>query len=206
MIGRKNGGNVANCTMINLHNYNITTHFSTPLLHLNNRTLANEMLPICRDILSNESLVTNAWGYKNTYDPGTGIAELPEMNKFKQYTSSVAREFLQSLGYGKINFEPQIFTSQMNKKDSHGRHAHAGAVLSGVFYLNMPEGASPIQFYDPRPWRDTRVLPVSRETEYTRSSFNFTPSVGDFIMWESWLHHEVIPNECDDRVTLVFNL
>ena len=79
-------------------------------------------------------------------------------------------------------------------------------LLSGVFYLNMPEGSSPIQFYDPRPWRDTRVMPVKRETENNISSFNFNPSAGDFIMWESWLHHEVIPNKSNDRVTLVFNL
>lgn len=192
--------------MINMHRFNVTNHFATPLLHLRNPILASEMLPVCRKILDNENLVTNAWGYKNTYNPGIGIAELPEMAKFKSYILNVAREFLGHLGYNKIEFEPQIFTSQMNEKDSHGRHAHPGAVLSGVFYLNMPPGASPIQFYDPRPWRDTRVLPVKKETEYTRSSFNFNPSSGDLIMWESWLHHEVIPNNCKDRVTLVFNL
>ena len=173
---------------------------------MHNIGLAQEMLPVCRSILDNDELVTNAWGYKNTYNPSTGIADLPEMSKFKSYVSSVAREFLSRLGYEKIEFEPQIFTSQMNEKDSHGRHAHAGAVISGVFYLNMPAGASPIQFYDPRPWRDTRVLPVKKETEYTIPSFNFNPSKGDLIMWESWLHHEVIPNNCKDRVTLVFNL
>ena len=192
--------------MINMHNFELSNHFATPLLHLRNLPLAKEMLPICRNILSNEKYLTNAWGYKNTYDPATGIAELPEMSKFKSFTKSVAREFLQKLGYDQIEFEPQIFTSQMGVKDSHGRHAHAGAVLSGVFYLNMPEGASPIQFYDPRPYRDTRSMPIKKDTEYTRSSFNFSPSAGDFIMWESWLHHEVIPNNCDDRVTLVFNL
>jgi uncharacterized protein (TIGR02466 family) len=175
-------------------------------MHLHNPALANEMLPICRSILSNDDLLTNAWGYKNTYDPGIGIANLPKLSKFKSYIISVANEFLDSLGYHKIEFDPQIFTSQMNEKDSHGRHSHPGAVLSGVFYLNVPEGSSPIQFYDPRPWRDTRVLPVKKETQFTNSSFNFNPSAGDLLMWESWLHHEVIPNNSKDRVTLVFNL
>ena len=192
--------------MINMHRFNITNYFPTPLLHLNNIALAQEMLPVCRSILDNEELLTNTWGYKNTYNPGTGIADLEEMSKFKSYIISLAKEFLDKLGYQTIQFEPQIFTSQMNEKDSHGRHSHAGAVLSGVFYLNMPEGASPIQFYDPRPWRDTRVLPMKRNTEYTQPSFNFQPIVGDLIMWESWLHHEVIPNNCEDRITLVFNL
>jgi uncharacterized protein (TIGR02466 family) len=189
-----------------MHRFNITDHFSTPLLHLNNAGLAREMLPICRKILNDDTLLTNTWGYKNTYNPVNGIAHLPEMESFKKYTHSVAREFLDHLGYDKIEFVDQIFTSQMNKRDSHGRHAHPGAVLSGVFYLNMPEGASPIQFYDPRPWRDTRVLPIKRNSEYNRSSLVFKPVAGDLLLWESWLHHEVIPNDCDDRVTLVFNL
>lgn len=192
--------------MINMHRFNITNHFSTPLLHLNNASLAREMLPVCRKILADDNLVTNAWGYKNTYDPASGIANLPEIATFKNYIHSVAKEFLDHLGYDKIIFEDQIFTSQMNEQDSHGRHAHPGAVLSGVFYLNMPEGASPIQFYDPRSWRDTRVLPVKRDNEYNRSSFVFNPIAGDLLLWESWLHHEVIPNKCKDRVTLVFNL
>ena len=194
--------------MINMHRYETSYHFATPLIHLNNKPLADEMLPVCRDILNDESFVTNKWDYKNTYTPGQGIEQLPQMEKFVTYVKSVAKQFLNDLGYDTnvIQFEPQVFTSQMNNGDSHGRHCHPGAILSGVFYLNMPEGSSPIQFYDPRPWRDTRVMPVKRETENNISSFNFNPSAGDFIMWESWLHHEVIPNKSNNRVTLVFNL
>lgn len=191
-----------------MHRYNLSQHFATSILHINNRFLADEMLPICRNILDDEQLLTNKWDYKNTYTPGQGIEQLPQMNKFLTYVKSIAKQYLNDLGYDSnaISFDPQVFTSQMNKGDSHGRHCHPGAVLSGVFYLNMPENSSPIQFYDPRPWRDTRVMPIKRETEHNRPSFNFNPSAGDFIMWESWLHHEVIPNKSDDRITLVFNL
>lgn len=195
--------------MINMHNLNIQSFFPTPIARTTNVRLAEEMLPICRSILDNDQYVTNQWDYKNTYTTGEGIEELPQLLKFRQYIMSVGKDFLKNIGYNSdiLNDRiPQIFTSQMNEKDSHGRHAHAGAILSGVFYLNVPEGSSPIQFYDPRSHRDILSLPVNRDTPFSENGVSFLPRKGELMIWESWLHHEVVPNNCKDRVTLVFNL
>jgi uncharacterized protein (TIGR02466 family) len=192
-----------------MHNLQIGANFPTPIAKTSNTKLAEEMLPVCRKILDDPKYVTNQWDYKNTYTNGEGIEVLPQIEKFKQYILSVGREFLTSIGYDPVAIQgrvPQIFTSQMNEKDSHGRHSHAGAILSGVFYLNVPHGSSPIMFYDPRPHRDTICLPIKADSEFNRSCITFHPMVGDLVIWESWLHHEVIPNNCKDRVTLVFNL
>ena len=196
--------------MINLHKFEISNHFSTPLLHLHNVRLANEMLPLCKSMLSNEENNTAQWGYKTTYEPatGNGLERLPQFASFKKYVCDIGKEYLKELGYEtkEIEFLPSIFTSEMKPGDRHGRHCHPGALLSGVFYLQMPENSSPIKFFDPRQWRDTRLVPVKKATEYTREEINYTPVAGDLLLWESWLHHEVVPNNCDNRITLVFNL
>ena len=196
--------------MINLHKFEVTNHFSTPLLYMSNIALAEEMLPLCKSILNDENNNTNQWGYKTSYQPasGNGLESLPQFSKFNTYIKSISNDFLRYLGYDheQIDLLPSIFTSEMHVGDRHGRHCHPGAILSGVFYLQMPENSSPIKFYDPRNWRDTRLIPRKKDTQYTRAEFQHHPVAGDLLIWESWLHHEVVPNNSDDRVTLVFNL
>jgi len=196
--------------MINLHKFEISNHFSTPLMHLHNKKLADEMLPLCKNVLADESNNTAQWGYKTSYEPatGNGLEKLPQFHRFEKYICSVGKEFLKELGYNtdEIEFLPSIFTSEMKPGDRHGRHCHPGAILSGVFYLEMPQNSSPIKFFDPRRWRDTRLMPTKKDTIYTREEFVFQPVSGDLLLWESWLHHEVVPNNSDNRITLVFNL
>ncbi len=89
----------------------------------------------------------------------------------------------------------------------HTAHIHPHSVISGTTYVAMPEGTSAIKFEDPR-HAMMMAAPVRRKDarEELRSFIYETPAVGDVLLWESWLRHEVPMNMSEeDRVSVSFN-
>ena len=89
----------------------------------------------------------------------------------------------------------------------HTSHIHPHAVVSGTTYVAMPEGASAIKFEDPRSQMmmaaPTRLKDAAEEL---RQFIYVKPAVGDVLLWESWLRHEVPMNDAeDDRISVSFN-
>lgn len=89
----------------------------------------------------------------------------------------------------------------------HTSHLHPHSVISGTTYVSMPKGTSAIKFEDPRssmmmaaPTRKATARPELRSFVYVK------PDVGDILLWESWLRHEVPMNMVDDeRISVSFN-
>ena len=89
----------------------------------------------------------------------------------------------------------------------HSGHIHPHSVISGTTYVAMPEGASALKLEDPRlpmmmaaPGRRADAPDELRQFHYVQ------PAVGDVLLWESWLRHEVVMNAAeDDRVSVSFN-
>lgn len=168
--------------------------------------LAKLMLPVARKYLDNSLMLTNAWGYKNTYNVDLGLEQFDDLKLFTESINNLSNNFLENLGYdsAKIKLHPHIFVSEMFENDYHSRHAHAGSLLSGILYLQVPDGSSPIVFTDPRPHRDFLCLP--KKDKATDQIF-IDPVEGLMLIWESWLNHEVPKNTSKDgRITMVFNL
>lgn len=188
---------------------NIQFFFPTAICSVLDLDLADRMLPIANKYLNDKKYLTYTWGYKNTYTSDKGIERKEEFldfgNKIKKYGS----EYMRKLGYDLSDDELEIFifASEMHKGDTHRIHTHQNAILSGVFYLSVPENSADINFYDPRPFRKFVSYPVVEQTEVTWESVRFSPSKGLLLIWESWIEHEVPINNSDDgRITLVFNM
>jgi uncharacterized protein (TIGR02466 family) len=89
----------------------------------------------------------------------------------------------------------------------HTSHIHPHSVISGTTYVAMPEGASALKLEDPRsammmaaPLRKADARPELRSFTYV------SPEVGEVLLWESWLRHEVPLNMADeDRISVSFN-
>jgi uncharacterized protein (TIGR02466 family) len=105
--------------------------------------------------------------------------------------------------------------ANVNKKGSHNRaHTHPGCHLSFVYYLKCPEKCGMICFADPRPQANAVQLPLmssddcqgQRPEEYdTQSYWRATP--GRFIIFPSWLTHEVEANSSDEtRISISGNI
>jgi uncharacterized protein (TIGR02466 family) len=169
-------------------------------------SLSDEMLPIAKKYLSDDKFITNAWGYKNTYNADAGLEQFSDFKVFVDFITQAANNFLEKQEYdsSKIKLHPQIFVSEMFENDYHTRHAHAGSLLSGILYLQVPDKSSPIVFTDPRPYRDFLCLPKKNKAN---DQIFIEPVKGLFLIWESWLNHEVPKNfSKTGRITIVFNL
>ena len=89
----------------------------------------------------------------------------------------------------------------------HTAHIHPHSVISGTTYVAMPEGTSALKLEDPRlqmmmasPGRSKDAREELRQFIYAK------PAVGDVLMWESWLRHEVPMNMAEEeRISVSFN-
>lgn len=89
----------------------------------------------------------------------------------------------------------------------HTGHIHPHSVISGTTYVSMPSDTSAIKFEDPRlpmmmaaPGRHKDTPEELRQFVYVK------PEMGDVLLWESWLRHEVPMNNAEDeRVSVSFN-
>jgi len=89
----------------------------------------------------------------------------------------------------------------------HTSHIHPHSVISGTTYVNMPTDTSAIKFEDPRSGL-MMAAPVRKKDarDEMRSFFYVAPEVGDVLLWESWLRHEVPVNMAEDeRISVSFN-
>jgi len=89
----------------------------------------------------------------------------------------------------------------------HSSHLHPHSVISGTTYVAMPDGASALKIEDPRSGR-MMAAPVRRKgARRELEPFIYVkPDVGDVLLWESWLRHEVPMNMSEDeRISVSFN-
>ena len=100
-----------------------------------------------------------------------------------------------------------IWINILPEGGSHGSHIHPHSVISGTTYVAMPGGTSALKLEDPRHARmmaaPARLKGARREL---RTFIYEAPKVGDVLLWESWLRHEVPANMAeDDRISVSFN-
>lgn len=110
------------------------------------------------------------------------------------------------LGGGKLVLE-DIWINILPEGGIHTGHIHPHSVISGTTYVAMPDGASALKLEDPR-LPMMMAAPTRRKDarEELRSFIYVQPKVGDVLLWESWLRHEVPMNMAeDDRISVSFN-
>ena len=89
----------------------------------------------------------------------------------------------------------------------HSGHIHPHSVISGTLYVQVPPGASPIRFEDPRLPMMMCAPPRRADAEDALKPFVYLhPKAGEVVLWDSWLRHEVPPHAGEDwRISLSFN-
>ncbi len=89
----------------------------------------------------------------------------------------------------------------------HSSHLHPHSVISGTTYVSMPAGASALKLEDPRSARMMAAPPrIKQAREELRTFVYESPEVGEVLLWESWLRHEVPMNTAEDhRISISFN-
>ncbi len=110
------------------------------------------------------------------------------------------------LGDGQIVLE-DIWINILPEGGTHSGHLHPHSVVSGTTYVAMPEGTSALKLEDPRHAMMMAAPPRTSDIDEDRRTFVYVkPAVGDVVLWESWLRHEVPMNMAEDeRVSISFN-
>lgn len=100
-----------------------------------------------------------------------------------------------------------IWINILPEGGTHSGHIHPHSVISGTTYVAMPEGTSAIKFEDPR-LPMMMAAPGRRKDarEELRTFAYVAPAVGDVLLWESFIRHEVPMNMSEeDRISVSFN-
>ena len=95
----------------------------------------------------------------------------------------------------------------MAKHVVHGLHLHPLSTLSGTYYAQVPARSPGIKFEDPRLDRFMAAPPRRGDARRENRPWVTLPALpGQLVLFESWLRHEVVPNQsAAERVSVSFN-
>jgi len=200
---------------------NITSLFATRLYHatlsqFGDAPDAAELEATCLSVAEDDEAGQN-WCENNDFPGYTSYASLDDLEWrfpiFKDLVKSLNKhvaEFAKDLQFNldgkKIKLD-SIWINLLPEGGIHTSHLHPHSVISGTTYVAIPKGGSSIKFEDPR--LAMMMAAPARKTdarEEMRSFIYVEPKVGDVLLWESWLRHEVPMNMAEeDRISVSFN-
>jgi uncharacterized protein (TIGR02466 family) len=177
---------------------------------------ADELTASCLTIAEDDEAGQD-WCDKNDFPGYTSYASLTDLDWrfpiFKDVVTALdlhVTEFSKDLDFDlgdKTITLDSLWINILPYGGIHTAHIHPHSIISGTTYVAMPEGTSAIKFEDPR-LAMMMAAPTRKKTACAelRSFFYAKPKVGDVLLWESWLRHEVPMNMAkDDRISVSFN-
>ena len=98
-----------------------------------------------------------------------------------------------------------------SKGNSNFPHAHPGSIVSGVYYVKLPQNSGKLQFENPSGKLFASYWNVMRgPNEWNKANsqiWSLESSENTLLIFPSWLDHYVETNESDeDRISISFNV
>lgn len=157
------------------------------------------------------------WCEQNGYAGYTSYASLDDLpwrfpifgdlkKALDKHVAAFAKDLHFDLGDKKLKLD-SLWINILPEGGIHTSHLHPHSVISGTTYVSMPEGTSALKLEDPRSARMMAAPGRSKDAPQKLQPFIYMqPSVGDVLLWESWLRHEVPMNMAEDeRISVSFN-
>ena len=177
-----------------------------------NREIAAASLSIAEDDVAGQR-----WCAKNGYPGYTSYASLNDLpwrvpifgelvKALDGHVAAFAKELDYDLQGRKLTLD-SLWINVLPPGGVHTSHIHPHSVVSGTYYVTIPDGASALKLEDPRlgfmmaaPPRKRKARPENRQFAYV------APAAGTVLLWESWLRHEVVPGTAKgERISISFN-
>lgn len=194
----------------------VTRIYRAELTGLKAVRLNSELEAACLSIAADDE-AGRRWCAKNGYPGYTSYASLDDLpwrvpvfgelvKALDSHVAAFSKVLELDLGQQKLTLD-SVWINILPPGGVHTSHIHPHSVISGTYYVTVPEGASALKFEDPRlgfmmaaPPRKKKASPENRQFAY------MTPSPGTVLLWESWLRHEVPVNAADsERISVSFN-
>jgi uncharacterized protein (TIGR02466 family) len=167
--------------------------------------------------LARDDAAGRKWSERHGYPGYTSYASrydlarhLPVFAALVKKLDRHAQSFAKALHWDLRGQRPicdSLWVNVMPEGGSHTSHIHTNAVMSGTYYVAVPEGSGPIVYEDPRLPLKMAAPPMKqrcpRELKPHASEY---PNAGSLLLWESWLRHEVPLNRAaGNRISVSFN-
>src|ERR1700761_8957258 len=157
------------------------------------------------------------WAKDHGYDGYTSYASLDDLTRrasvlaelerdIARHVACFARDAEFDLGRKTLALD-SLWINVMNKCAVHAAHIHPHSVVSGTYYVTVPDRAGAIRFEDPRLAMQMAAPPKKAKAKPANRPFiAITPKPGMLLLWESWLRHGVEPNHARaPRISISFN-
>ena len=101
-----------------------------------------------------------------------------------------------------------LIANALEKDSFHKSHVHYDCLVSGVWYLQVPEASAPLEFEDPVFARTLYRVPILDETNpHTWQNTYLYPKEGYYTCFPNWIRHSVLPNDSmDSRIAISWNI
>ena len=175
-----------------------------------------ELEASCYSIAEDDEAGQN-WCEENAYPGYTSYASLTDLpwrfpifadlvTLLDKHVAGFAEDLEFDLDGRDLKLE-DIWINILPEGGSHSSHIHPHSVISGTTYVSMPDDASALKLEDPRSARMMAAPVRKKDARRELQTFVYAkPAVGDVLLWESWLRHEVPMNVSqEDRISVSFN-
>ncbi|UWQ50071.1 2OG-Fe(II) oxygenase family protein [Leisingera caerulea] len=194
----------------------VTRLYRAQLSEFGPKVDAQELENSCLVIAGDDDAGQN-WCEENGYPGYTSYASLTDLpwrfpifadlvKSLDSHVAAFAKDLEFDLDGRELKLE-DLWINILPEGGTHSSHLHPHSVISGTTYVSMPDGASALKLEDPR---SARMMAAPTRTKDARRELQpfiyMKPDVGDVLLWESWLRHEVPMNMAEDeRISVSFN-
>lgn len=135
----------------------------------------------------------------------TNLWEQEVFKPLLEKTTTIAQSIIESISQNRPQMVIRAMWGNINPKGGMNfTHVHPSGWMSGVYYIQLPQGTDEITFEDPRP---ARMMDFQRSCLVSDEYFSHRPKVGELLLFPSWLPHFVLPNTSDEeRISVSFNI
>jgi uncharacterized protein (TIGR02466 family) len=193
-----------------------TKLYRAPLGGKRAETLRDDLALAC-EALQSEDRAGRAWCRDNGYKGYTSYASLSDLPRRdpafddlrKELDKHVAR-FGGDVGFdlagGRLKLD-SLWINVLPAGGVHTGHIHPHSVISGTYYVAVPENAASLKLEDPRlPMMMAAPTRLADADQCLQPFVFLSPQEGEVILWESWLRHEVVLNRARaQRISISFN-
>ena len=189
--------------------------FPTPVYTSVELDLRNQILPVAEDYINRHGRSYRGQdSYISTYNVDAATVEQrfdSRLDLLNSYIKETAKKYFEDISIEPRDFNLYYLFNKITFGGEHQLHSHPNCILSGVFYLKIPDSAPPIIFNDPRDHYKYIQYPVKfgnpRDMYKLLPEYVINPTEGLILMWPSWLEHQVPSSKCsEERIAVAFNV
>ncbi len=194
----------------------VTPLYQSPLASHAPAIDATELETSCL-VIAEDDEAGQDWSEENGYPGYTSYASLADLPwrfpifadlvlALDKHVAAFAKMLAFDLGDRALKLE-DIWINILPEGGIHTGHIHPHSVISGTTYVALPKGSAAIKFEDPRLPMMMAAPPRTKDAPEPLRQFHYVaPAVGEVLLWESWLRHEVPMNMAEDhRISISFN-